>query len=198
MIRGLLFACAAVAAFGGPGPGPVEIVVERQEAKIWHQIDPQLVLSTNDMVRFRFRSIRSGYLYVINRDSGGAVTVLYPRGTGASGRLQSGVWYLVPGGIGYFRVGGQPGWDVTYWLLSPVPFAETELVKPPLAYPNSARPRCNQEWLKSRGMCLDSGAGLSSSELPGAYKTRELRFEPLSQGSGEGEFLFYEFRIAHR
>lgn len=116
-----LLSTAVLGAAGGP-PRPsenneIEVRVERHQPDRWEIVDAQTVFQANDEIRFRFRCSFSGYLYVMSRSSGREIQWLYPRsGASIQSRVEAGKSYLVPGLDGWFRVGGTPGYDVTYWF----------------------------------------------------------------------------------
>ena len=165
----------------------MDIILERQQASIWTAVDPGLVLTQGDVIRFRFRSNFDGYLYVTNRGSSGTEMLLFPRDeTGQANRIQAGKDYLVPATETHFRVSGPAGYDSIYWLVSPVSLAvglpmpkmpESNL--PPPRQPDSIptgnvqperlailTPRCDPGQLRARGFCIDSEAGVRNVENP--------------------------------
>ncbi len=205
-IAGLLAAAATE-------PPAVEIGLEWRKDGRWETVDPATVFSANDEVRFRFRTTTPGYLYVLNRSAGGETAWLFPRPEqGHSSRVEPGPVYLVPGERGSFVIGGTPGFDTTYWVVSPTPVESRAPELPPSGVqPSTLLPRCREQVLKARGLCVDERAGprpLSKSEpapaeLP-ALKARDLTFRAESgqtritaKGSTTG-VIVYEFRIAHR
>jgi hypothetical protein len=197
----------------------MEVTLERQEASAWKTVDPGLVFDSGDRVRFRFRANFDGYLYVMNAGTSGSYSLLFPRDeTGRDNRIESSKEYLIPATQAWFRIGGPPGQDVVYWLVSPVTLAGGAagfLPTPPKAGPPKILlPRCDDSILRARGLCIDSSAGLrgisESEELPENLKgvpragSRELII--MSQQASSlisspvpltGPVL-YEFRLAHR
>ena len=48
------------------GAHRMEIKLERLDGDSWKSVDPSLVLSQGDRIRFRFKTNFDGYLYVMN------------------------------------------------------------------------------------------------------------------------------------
>lgn len=205
------------------GPQRIEITLERMEGEAWRAIDPGLVLAGGDRVRFRFRANFDGYLYVLNYGTSGAYTLLFPREeTGRENNIRSGKDYPVPATEAWFRVAGPPGYDIVYWLVSPVvlgdqaPSAYVPLPPPPKPgpLPPTLLPRCDDAVFRARGLCIDSSAGpkrvTEKEALPenlagvkGAT-ARELIImrrenqSVLSAASPLAGPVLYEFRLAHK
>jgi hypothetical protein len=204
------------------GAHRIEITLERQEGEAWRAVDPGLVLESGDRVRFRFRANFDGYLYVMNQGTSGAYTVLFPREeTGRENQIKSGQEYLVPATEAWFKVAGPPGFDIVYWLASPVALpgkapAYKPLPPPPTTPPppGNLLPRCDDAIFRARGLCVDSTAGPKQvpgkqalpenlAGVPGAA-SRELiimRKENQSVVSSPAPLsgpIVYEFRLAHK
>jgi hypothetical protein len=196
--------------------GPVfQVGVDHRREGQWRHVGAQTVFRKDDEIRFRFRTSLGGYLYVLNLSSDGQSTWLFPRPErGESSRVEPGPLYLIPGTKGVFVVGGKPGFDITYWIESPVPIDTGEVEGPaPGSQPNTLVPRCREEVLQARGLCEDERAGpqpLASPEhspvhLPGntTLVARDLKFHTeagstsISAPKTEGGVIVYEFRIAH-
>jgi len=193
----------------------IEVTLELKQGNEWQRTDPSTVFHRNDEIRFRFRSSRGGHLYVLNRNSDGHSTWLYPRpAEGQRSRVEPGPDYLVPGTKGSFIVGGAPGFDITYWILSPASIETREGEKPAFgSQPSTLEPRCRTEILKSRGLCMDDRAGpgpitrLDDAPLKVLLSTplvsRELTFQThdgstrISSMDAQSDIVVYEFRIAH-
>ena len=202
------------------GPQWMEIVLERNESGTWRSIDSGLVLDRDDLIRFRFKTNFSGYLYVINSGTSGTRSLLFPTGdSGTENRIAAGIEYAVPATQETaFRVAGPPGHDVVYWLVSPVRLsgdpARAMLRQEDASPPARLMPRCNDSIFRSRGLCVDSSAGPRSlpegESLPDAVtslpnmRTRDLVILKDKQGTriSTPEALtgpvIYEFRLAHR
>lgn len=203
------------------GAHRIEITLERQQGEAWRAVDPGLVLESGDRVRFRFRANFDGYLYVMNQGSSGAYTVLFPREeTGQQNQIKSGQEYLVPATEAWFRVAGPPGYDIVYWLASPVALpgkapAYKPLPPPPTSPPpGNLLPRCDDAIFRARGLCVDSGAG--PKQVPGKQALPEnlagvpgaagreliiMRKENQSVVSSPAPLsgpIVYEFRLAHK
>jgi hypothetical protein len=193
----------------------IEVIVERQKGDQWERVDPQTVFHAGDYVRFRFRATQGGYLYVLNSSSDKTTTWLFPRsGSAERSQVDARVEYIIPTGQGAFEVGGSPGFDVTYWILSPNPIDATQPYVPtggPQA--STLQPRCRSEVLKSRGLCVDERAGPGSVDDPASLPvhppdsdklhSRDLKFksqEGTTQISGlthQSDVVVYEFTLAH-
>jgi hypothetical protein len=193
----------------------IEVVVERQKGDQWERVDPQTVFHAGDDVRFRFRATQGGYLYVLNNSSDKTTTWLFPRsGSAERSQVDARVEYIIPTGQGAFEVGGSPGFDVTYWILSPRPIDSTQSFVPMAGSQTSTlQPRCRSEVLKSRGLCVDERAGPRSVDDPATLPlhppdsdklhSRDLKFKSqegatqISGSSHQSDVVVYEFTIAH-
>lgn len=216
----LLSFCVAVwPALGQQSESPrprktIEITIEQRQGSEWKPVNSQKVFHADDVIRFRVRSQIPGYLYVQNHESGGVKTWLYPRsGNTTSNHVEADIVYLIPDSKGSFSVGGQPGFDITYWMISPTPFTISDNEEGGAGKPNTLLPRCNGP-LRARGACEDQQAGphavTDPAEIPPAFSasgglvSRDLTFktgkpaievstpEPLS-GS-----IIYALWIAHQ
>lgn len=205
----------------GKGPQRMELSLDRHEGAAWRAVDPGLVFSKDDRVRFRFRANFDGYLYVMNQGTSGNYEMLFPRqDTGERNRIEAGVEYVIPATRGWFRISGPPGHDVLYWMVTPLPLGAqpkyTPLPPPPKSgpVPPSLTPRCDDTLWKARGACIDSSAGPRGvrddrklpdnlSAVPGAA-SRELLFireKNLSVVASPGPLkgpVVYEFHLAHK
>ena len=206
----------------GDAPNRMTLAVERYENGAWQAVDPALIFSQNDRVRFRFSSNFDGYLYVMNRSTSGKYEMLFPReDTGEQNRVETGKQYVVPATQGWFRITGPAGHDVLYWVVSPLNLSSgapryrpLPPPPPPGSAPANLKPRCDDAIFKARGDCVDSSAGprqvTAADQLP-----ENLRGLP---GVGSRELLFmqennrlvvsspaplegpavYEFQLSHR
>jgi hypothetical protein len=204
-------ALAAVAA-----ESSVEVRLELRRDSEWQPVESTAVFNAGDEIRFRFRTSFPGHLYVLNRASNGETGWLYPLpDQGQTSRVEPGPSYLIPGTRGSFVVGGAPGFDLTYWVLSPSPIDTRGPVMPvPGSQPNTLVPRCREQALQARGVCVDERAGprpLSTpdqlpAELrrPAQLAARDLKFRAesgqtrISAKVSPTGVIVYEFRIAHR
>ncbi len=201
------------------GPSRMEITLERKEGTVWKAVDPALILASGDVIRFRFKSTFSGYLYVTDYGTSGQNTLLFPRvETGQKNLLESGKEYLIPATEAFFRVSGPPGYESVYWLISPVALGNTldlTPARPSNYHPPLLLPRCDDTVLKARGLCLDAQAGPrvvdEKDKIPDELSTvkpaasRELTIlqdhnqsvlsAPASTASAP---FLYEFRLAHK
>jgi hypothetical protein len=208
-----------------PGSNRIEMKVERKEGAQWKQVDPALVFSQNDRIRFKFRTNFNGYLYIINQGTSGDYTLLFPRqDTGEQNRVEAGKEYVVPSTQGSFRITGPAGHDVVFWMLSPIELKSTDgstrsgyvpLPPPPkkAAIAASLRPRCDDAIFRARGECIDPAAGPhalpENSELPEnlgkvpKMRSRELIFIREQESAIVSSPVplkgpvIYEFRLAH-
>lgn len=223
MIRTLTSVLVLTAAALGAQPSPprMEITLEKQEGLKWRAVDPGFVFDKGDRVRFRFRANFQGRLYVMNYGTSGAYSLLFPREeTGQENLIEAGKEYRVPATEAWFRVDGPPGYDIIYWLMSPVSLgAGVGDLAPPgpprrPQPPKTLLPRCDDTLMRARGQCIDSSAGPRSisgtgelpdnlSSLPRA-NSRELlimrkqeSFSVSSPAPLTGPVI-YEFRLAHK
>ncbi len=156
-----------------------EVVIEKQDGANAVAMSPQHVYTSGDLIRIRFRTNSNGFLYVVNRDTKNRLTVLFPTDdAGRENQVRAGVDYVIPAtSDGWFRVEGDPGYDTTYFVVSPTDLrapakakgpeppakaAEPDLAATPLASePESTlRPRCDDTLFKARGECMDSNSGV--------------------------------------
>ena len=162
LMAGFLLSCPPAIA---QTPQRIEVAVERRDATGWHTVSPATVFAPGDHLRFRVSSTFAGYLYVINHGTSGSYDLLFPRSdTGSDNRIAAAKEFFVPAFQGSFSVGGPPGHDVIYWLVSPVEFGRQYRPLPPPPAPGtlppSFRPRCDDVLLKARGECVDTTAGI--------------------------------------
>jgi len=224
---GAVFALALAGSAAGQsksltqGPHRMELTLERQENGAWKPVDPGLVFSQGDRVRFRFHTNFDGYLYVMNQATSGNYETLFPReDTGEQNHIESAKEYVVPAVQGWFRVSGPPGQDILYWMVTPLSLGTQPKYQPlpappkPGTVPPRLVPRCDDTIFKARGECVDGSAGAKGvrpdeklpdnlSGVPGA-SSRQLMFirdkdvsvvaspEPLTAP------VIYEFRLAHK
>lgn len=195
-IRSISCALAAVAIAGAvlaviaqaQSQEVVEVTVEKRQAVSWQPVSSQTVFHTKDDIRFRVRSRISGYLYVLNHESGGDETWLYPRPEQQSdNHIAASTSYLVPDSPASFTVGGEPGFDITYWMITPQPMSLPARASGKRSKPNTLLPRCGSELLRARGVCEDKQAGphaiSDSDHIPSAFSgagglvARDLSFQ---------------------
>jgi len=197
----------------------MEVTLEKQDGGRWKAVDPGMVFEKDDRVRFRFRANFRGRLYVMNYGTSGAYSLLFPREeTGQENRIEAGKEYRVPATEAWFRIGGPPGYDVVYWLMSPVALGASELAAPvPPRKPQPPKtllPRCDDTLFRARGQCIDSSAGPrlvprggalpeNLANLPDA-DSRELIIMRKPDGFSVSSPtplagpVIYEFRLAHK
>lgn len=198
------------------------VTVDRRDGAEWKSVDPGLVFSQNDRVRFRFQSNFDGYLYVLNRSTSGKYEQLFPsEETGRDNRVGAGREYVVPANDTLFRIAGPGGHEIVYWLITPVELRGEQAFQPlpPPPSPNRqppARliPRCDDTLLVARGECIDSSAGLrpgvDRSRLPdnlsalNGMSARDLLFLRREQSTVVSSPVpltgpvIYEFHLAHK
>jgi hypothetical protein len=193
----------------------LHVSLELRKGDQWQGVDPQTVFHNGDAIRFRFVASVGGYLYVLNHSSDGEASWLFPLPQASqTSRVEPGQDYLVPGAKGAFVVGGRAGFDVTYWILSPIPMPTGELAPPtPGSQPSTLEPRCRAETLRARGLCVDERAGpraVTRPERPPlealqgkSLVSRDLKFQTqndstrISLASPHAGVIVYEFLIAH-
>jgi hypothetical protein len=56
---------------GAAGSNRIEMKVERRDNQQWKVVDPALIFTPEDRVRFRLRTNFDGYLYVMNQGTSG-------------------------------------------------------------------------------------------------------------------------------
>jgi hypothetical protein len=198
------------------GEKSLQVTLEVRHGDVWQAIDPRAVLRANDEIRFQFHSSSGGYLYVFNVSSSGKSGWLYPRPEQRqTNRVEPGSTYMIPGLTGSFQIGGDPGYDTTYWVLSPAAVDLREQPPPPAEpQPNTLRPRCGETLLKARGLCLDDRAGpgpvldLKKVPLPvgngsAGLTSRDLTFHSqqdttqIAAPASSPGVILYQFLIAH-
>ena len=205
------------------GPHRMEIMLERHGSDGWHTIDPGLVLSQGDQVRFRFRTNFDGYLYVTNQSSSGAYQQLFPlRETGQDNHVTANKEYQVPSTSMVFTIAGPAGYETVYWLVTPARLAEAPPRTPPVpqdykappSSPGALTPRCDDTIWRARGDCIDNSAGPKlvprGEQLPQALSganeksSRDLFFmrqndkAVISSPVPLPGPVIYEFRLAHK
>ena len=198
----------------------IDITVERSEAGAWKAVAPGFVFKKNDHLRFRVRANFDGYLYVMNYGTSGQYTNLFPREeTGTDNRIKNGADYYVPATGASLRIDGPAGFDVVYWVMSPLELGNGASHYIPLApppanpAPQNMKPRCDDAILHARGLCIDSSAGPRSitpdeplpenlSAIPRA-RSRDIVIFNQTQGTSvstpermDGPIL-YKFLVAH-
>lgn len=193
----------------------IDITMEQRQGAEWKSVSARKVFQVNDDIRFRLRSRIPGYLYVQNHESGGDRNWLYPRAAqDGSNLIEVDKTYTIPDAKGSFLVGGQPGFDVTYWMITPSALDLTAENKPANAKPNTLRPRCEQRLLRARGVCEDQQAGphpvADSTEIPplfaasGGLVSRDLKFQTSQPGiristpDPQSGSIVYALWIAHK
>ena len=202
----------------------LEITVEQRSASGWNKVDPATIFESGARLRFRVKSNFRGFLYVMNQGTSGSYTLLFPReDTGSNNRLEPGREIVVPATDGAFSVTGPEGYDIVYWMMTPMAVASGQtrpgyvpLPPPPPAGTklNTLKPRCDDTIFRARGECIDKEAGphkVSAIEaLPQnlkavpELKARELVFirengaSVVSTPPGLSGPVVYEFRVAHK
>lgn len=193
----------------------IEVTIEQRVGSEWKPVSAQKVFRANDIVRFRFRSQIPGYLYVLNNESDGVKTWLYPRAEmGGSNYVDVDNVYIIPNAKGSFTVGGQPGFDVTYWMISPTSLAVDSSINGTKGdKPSSLLPRCDGP-LRARGGCEDKQAGghpvTDPGDVPPAFASsgslvsRDLTFDSgkpsvqISTPEASSGSIIYALWIAHK
>jgi hypothetical protein len=209
--------CTGIAAAQGGGTVPsrvlsqgnqrIEIVLERSGSAGWHAVDPQMVFLNKERVRFRFRTNFDGYLYVLNRTSSGGFALIFPgSGAGRDNRVQANRDYMLPRQAGSFEILGKPGYDLLYWVVSPIPLDPSSPPPAPAPAPSAPSqaapspepprtapvpagklpnliPRCDDGILRARGDCVDLSSGPQSlgeqTTVPRAWQISMVRSRDL-------------------
>ena len=218
----LAAACAAIPQTRTMTQGAqrMEIALERLDDGKWNGVDPGLVLAQGDRVRFRFSTNFDGYLYVMNQGTSGKSEWLFPREeTGQDNRVVGGREYSVPSTASVFRISGPAGYEVVYWLITPVRLTDAppRLGPPPTerkAAPPTLIPRCDDTLMRSRGDCIDDSAGPRlaprGADVPPALAQaagqnpnnlivmRQKDTAVISSPEPLTGPVIYEFRLAHK
>jgi hypothetical protein len=219
----VLFAACSLAAQDvrkeTPQSQRMEITLEKQEGDLWKVVDPGFVFEPNDHVRFRFKANFDGFLYVMDYGTSGSYSLLFPRDeTGRENKIAAGTECRIPITQASFRIAGPPGFDVVYWMVTPVALSNGNegFFPPPMPRskqpPKTLLPRCDDAIFRARGECIDSSAGPRgiSDDLPENLKkvprmnSRELvimRREESSTISSPVPLagpVIYQFRLAHK
>lgn len=201
--------------------GSLVIRLEQLRAGKIVPVRPEHVFATDDYVRFHLQTPAHGYLYVVDQGTSGSYTVLFPTsGTQSSNEIGNAPEALVPSPEdGWFQVGGPPGFDTVYFLLSPTPLSVSTAA--PAAnvggsknsVPSNLLPRCNDAIFQARGECVDGTAGPAplprGAVLPPQISTaapqasRDLFLADESAGTVQPSKpvtgpVVYAFRIAHK
>lgn len=199
----------------------LDIVLEKKTSTGTEQMRQEHVFDPGDIIRFRLASRYNGYMYVMDQGTSGKFSTVFPSvETGSDNRLTAGSDYLVPtSSDGWFKIEGPAGFDVLYFLLSPVAIAppssatgrnQSSTAPGPLS---SLKPRCNDAIFKARGECMDSSAGPSAlppdAVLPAPMRpmagsaSRDLIFTrdgdetTVASNAGSTAPVIYTFRLAH-
>jgi hypothetical protein len=152
-------------------------------------------------------------LYVFYRGAAGESEWLFPRReSGLDNRVEAGREYFVPA-QGSFTIDGPPGFDITYWLLTPEPLAGglPAIGAPPRGSdPRELKPKCREVLEKApcrderagAGVVTDSAALLPSLKPGAGLRPRGIRVTGGGQETqvrtAGGAPVLYEFRVAHR
>lgn len=194
----------------------MRVVLERLKESHWSAVDPRLVLHGGDEVRFRFHSNQRGYLYVINHDAQGRDTWIFPTpDTGEQNAIEADKEYLVPANAGVFQIAEHPGYETTYWIISPQELRGKKQLSPEAEKDDKTPllPRCGDGPLIARGPCMDRNAGARKStpvkipkwfDDPGTLEARDLNVDNstdqsrISLASAFIAPFIYEFRISHQ
>jgi hypothetical protein len=203
----------------------MEITVEKKAGGHARVMDPGHVFDPGDLVRFRFKSNLRGYLYVLDRSTSGNDTLLFPTAeSGTDNRIERSRDYLLPATAnGWFEIKGPAGYEVVYWVVSPVEFPAPAKAagasipappSPPGELPPGMTPRCDDTIFRARGDCVDVSAGAKPVEKSGTLPdslpnlsgtaARELVFIRKQNSSviaAVGQLdgpVIYEFRLAHK
>jgi hypothetical protein len=167
----LFLALAPQAVPATPPTGNVSLISIVLEKKLGDQVqtvDPTHVFTGGDTVRFRLRPAIDGFLYVMDLNTSGKYEVLFPRPeTGNDNRIAKGHDYIMPATTnGWFEITGPAGRETIYFVLSPIELTigqmqnrATANLPPQGIAPSSMQPRCDDAVFKSRGECVDVGAG---------------------------------------
>lgn len=213
-----------------PAPPPsanvslISIVLEKKLGDQVQTVDPTHVFNGGDTVRFRLRPAVDGFLYVMDLNTSGNYEVLFPRPeTGNDNRIARGHDYIMPAtSNGWFQISGPAGRETIYFVLSPIQLTigqiqnrATANLPPQGTAPTTMQPRCDDAIFKSRGECVDSGAGPKTvgpdeplpreitQAAPNNGASRDLKFTSdgasatVTSDSPLAGPVVYEFLLAH-
>lgn len=226
----MLLSCVSLSAQTAGPAAPVHLVsiqLQQKSGKKVDNVDPRHIFKTGDIVRFVLHPSVDAYLYVVDLTTSGHYEVLFPRDdTGNNNHVVPGRSYLLPATQdGWFEVSGPPGHERLYFVMSPIDLTVGQAqgraqshtaplpVTTPGVLPPDMTPRCDDNFFKSRGLCIDSTAGprqvAPAEKLPrgllgeGQFASRDLKFTRKSSSS-EVESnsplkgpVVYEFLLAH-
>ena len=208
-----------VAAEAKPASGSMLVDIELEQKKDGkvEKMSAGHVFKQGEIVRLKLTSHYDGFLYVLDQGTSGAFSTIFPSAqTGSDNRVRQSQQYAIPAADdGWFEIDGPAGYDLLFFLLSPVaiasPAASTFAAPGP---PSSLRPRCNDEIFRARGECTDDTAGPAAlapgTPLPGPLAplahgaARDLVFVEEGQGKvgvsappANTAPVLYTFRLAH-
>jgi hypothetical protein len=209
---------SAVAAAPSAAVHLISITLELKTGDSSRTVDPAHVFASGDTVRFRLRPAVDGYLYVLDLNTSGSYQVLFPRAeTGNDNRILQGHDYLLPAtDNGWFQITGPAGRERLYFVLSPIALTSGQMQQHAITgvAPSTMHPRCDDAIFRSRGDCVDDGAGpqpvapgepLPRGLAPMAHgASRDLTFTNNSSGSTVSSTeplagpVVYEFLLAHK
>jgi len=186
-----------------PAPAPtgnvslISIVLEKKLGDQVQTVDPTHIFSGGDTVRFRLRPAVDGFLYVMDLNTSGKYEVLFPRPeTGNDNRIAKGHDYIMPAtSNGWFEVSGPAGRETIYFVLSPIELtigqmqnSATANLPPQGIAPSSLQPRCDDAIFKSRGECVDLGAGPKTVSPDEALPREIMQAAPTNVASRDLKF----------
>jgi hypothetical protein len=218
MTRRSALATLAGAAFvcRGAGAEPFTVFIDLSTDQGWQSVDAATVFSGGQEIRFRVRSATPGYLYLLDETPLGEQNWIYPEPDGLVRRMQPGREQIVPPD-GSYRVATQPGYDILYWVVSPVRLSAVPQlpVRPPRRSTSKLLPRCKESILRARGLCVDNdAAGAKPAQSPEAVElsrqiagaaaaeskanAAESRTPGAAVLTSSGNVVVYEMRLAHK
>jgi hypothetical protein len=193
----------------GSEPQPFQVLVDLNSERGWQHVDAATVFTAGQEIRFRIRSAIPGYVYLLDETPLGEQNWIYPEPEGTVRRLLANREYTIPA-HGVYRVSAQPGYDILYWVVSPVRLsAVPQLPLRPQRRPaGKLLPRCQDSVLRARGLCTDEQAG---SARPAQSATAAELAKQIAGGTGSepgqdgaavltssGNVVIYEMRLAHK
>lgn len=182
----------------------MEILLEKEDHGKGTVMEPGHVFESGDRLRFRFTPNFSGSLFVTDRGTSGAYTLLFPKQeTGTDDKIEAGKTYFLPTpDKGWFRVAGPAGHDVVYFVVTaakggaaamPVPVPH---LPPANNAPADMTPRCNDELFRARGDCIDLSAGPKAAR--DLFVIRKDKASVVSSPEPQEGPITYEFHVAHK
>jgi hypothetical protein len=176
----------------------MEILLEKEDHGKAIVVEPGHVFASGDRLRFRFTPNFGGTLFVTDRGTSGAYTLLFPsQDTGTDDQIEAGKAYLLPApDRGWFRVTGPPGHDIVYFVVTSAKAMPLPHLPPPGGASPTMTPRCDDVLFRARGDCIDLSAGAKGTR--DLFVIRKDKASVVSSPEPTGAPVTYEFHVAHK